>query len=166
MNFILNHNYSDGNTPIRPEEVEQLIPRISTMGELNEYEALNILRAREWAFASRTMKAANPLEEPYVRELHHRMFDQVWKWAGTYRKHELNIGCAADSAAPRQRPVLAGPQDVSGRRMPGALSPSAGFENPSVSQRKWTPRAHDDGRTCRQNRAAGIHLGCWKRPRG
>jgi Fic-DOC domain mobile mystery protein B len=21
------------------------------------------------------------------------MFDQVWKWAGTYRKHELNIGC-------------------------------------------------------------------------
>jgi Fic-DOC domain mobile mystery protein B len=21
------------------------------------------------------------------------MFDQVWKWAGTYRKHELNTGC-------------------------------------------------------------------------
>jgi hypothetical protein len=46
MNFILNQKYSDGNTPIRPEEAEQLIPRISTMGELNEYEALNILRAR------------------------------------------------------------------------------------------------------------------------
>ena len=44
MNFILSHKYSDGNTPIRPEEAEQLIPRISTMGELNEYEALNILR--------------------------------------------------------------------------------------------------------------------------
>jgi hypothetical protein len=49
MNFILNQKYSGGNTPIRPEEAEQLIPRISTMGELNEYEALNILRAREWA---------------------------------------------------------------------------------------------------------------------
>jgi len=93
MNFILNHKYSDGNTPIRPEEGEQLIPRISTMGELNEYEALNILRAREWAFGNRTMKSTDPLEEPYVRELHHRMFDNVWKWAGTYRKHELNIGC-------------------------------------------------------------------------
>ena len=93
MNFILNHKYSDGNTAIRPEEAEQLIPRISTMGELNEYEALNILRAREWAFDNRTMKSTNPLEEPYVRELHHRMFDKVWKWAGTYRKHELNIGC-------------------------------------------------------------------------
>jgi Fic-DOC domain mobile mystery protein B len=93
MNFILNHKYSDGNTPIRPEEAEQLIPRISTVGELNEYEALNILRAREWAFDNRTMKSTNPLEEHYVRELHHRMFDNVWKWAGTYRKHELNIGC-------------------------------------------------------------------------
>ena len=37
MNFMLNQKYSDGNTPIRPEEAEQLIPRISTMGELNEY---------------------------------------------------------------------------------------------------------------------------------
>jgi Fic-DOC domain mobile mystery protein B len=93
MNFILNHQYPDGNTPIRPEESEQLIPRISTTGELNEYEALNILQAREWAFDSRTMKSTNPLEEAYVRTLHAKMFDQVWKWAGTYRKHELNIGC-------------------------------------------------------------------------
>ena len=93
MNFILNQKYSDGNTPIRPEEAEQLIPRVSTMGELNEYEALNILRAREWAFDSRTMKSTDPLEEPYVLELHHRMFDNVWKWAGTYRQTERNIGC-------------------------------------------------------------------------
>ena len=93
MNFILNQKYSDGNTPIRPEEAAQLIPRISTMGELNEYEALNILRAREWAFDGRTMKSTDPLEEPYVRELHHRMFDNVWKWAGTYRQTERNIGC-------------------------------------------------------------------------
>jgi Fic-DOC domain mobile mystery protein B len=92
MNF-LNQKYSDGNTPIQPEEAEQLIPRISTMRELNEYEVLNILRAREWAFDSRTMKSTDPLEEPYVRELHHRMFDNVWKWAGTYRQTERNIGC-------------------------------------------------------------------------
>jgi len=95
MNFILNHKYSDGNTPIRPEEAEQLIPRISTIGELNEYEALNILQARQWAFDNRTMRSTEPLEEPYVRELHRRMFDHVWKWAGTYRKHALNIGCDA-----------------------------------------------------------------------
>jgi Fic-DOC domain mobile mystery protein B len=38
------------------------------------------------------MKFTDPLEEAYVRQLHHRMFDNVWKGAGTYRKHELNIG--------------------------------------------------------------------------
>lgn len=93
MNFILDHKYSDGNTPIRAEEAEQLVPRISTMKELNEYEAVNILQAREWAFSSRTIKSTNPLEEPFVRTLHAKMFDQVWKWAGTYRVQELNIGC-------------------------------------------------------------------------
>jgi Fic-DOC domain mobile mystery protein B len=93
MNFILNHKYSDGNTPIRPEGAEQLVPKISTIRELNEYESLNILEAQTWAFSTRTMNASNPLEEPYVRTLHSKMFDQVWKWAGTYRKHELNIGC-------------------------------------------------------------------------
>lgn len=93
MNFILNQKYSDGNTPIRAEEAEQLIPKISTMGELNEYEALNILRGRAWAFNARTIKSTDPLEEPYLRELHHRMFDNVWKWAGTYRQTERNIGC-------------------------------------------------------------------------
>jgi Fic-DOC domain mobile mystery protein B len=107
MNFILNQKYSDGNTPIRPEEAEQLIPRISTMGELNEYEALNILRAREWAFDSRTMKSTDPLEEPYVRELHHRMFDNVWKWAGTYRQTERNIGCDPKQIAQRIPRLLA-----------------------------------------------------------
>jgi|ERR1700723_44168 Fic-DOC domain mobile mystery protein B len=93
MNFILSHKLSDGNTPIRPQEAEQLIPRVSTMAEVNEYEALNILQAREWAFADRTMKSTNPIDELYVRTLHTKMFARVWRWAGTYRKHEVNIGC-------------------------------------------------------------------------
>jgi Fic-DOC domain mobile mystery protein B len=93
MNFILNHQYSDGNTPIRPEDAEQLIPNISTMSELNEYEALNILEAQTWAFSARTLSSTDPLQETYVRTLHSKMFDQVWKWAGSYRKHKLNIGC-------------------------------------------------------------------------
>ena len=93
MNLTLTHQYSNRNTSIRPEEAERLIPKISTVKELNEYEALNILEAQRWAFSNRTMNSANPLDESYVRTLHAKMFDQVWKWAGTYRKHELNIGC-------------------------------------------------------------------------
>lgn len=93
MNLILAHKHPDGNTPIRPQEAEQLIPRISTTGELNEYEALNILQARAWAFDHRTMKSLDPLDETYLRELHRRMFDSVWKWAGRYRQTQRNIGC-------------------------------------------------------------------------
>ncbi len=107
MNFILNQKYPDGNTAIRPGEAEQLIPRISTIGELNEYEALNILRAREWAFHSRTMKSTDPLEESYVRELHHRMFDNVWKWAGNYRQTERTIGCDPNEIVQRIPQLLA-----------------------------------------------------------
>jgi Fic-DOC domain mobile mystery protein B len=107
MNFILNQKYADGNTPIRAEEAEQLIPRISTIRELNEYEAVNILRAREWAFESRTMKSSDPLQDPYIRELHHRMFDNVWKWAGTYRKTERNIGCDPEEIMQRIPQLLA-----------------------------------------------------------
>ena len=110
MNFILNQKYSDGNTPIRAEEAEHLIPRISTLAELNEYEAVNILRAREWAFDSRSMKSADPLEESYIRELHRRMFDNVWKWAGTYRKTELNIGCDPKEILQRIPQLLANTQ--------------------------------------------------------
>jgi Fic-DOC domain mobile mystery protein B len=93
MNFILDHKLADGNTAIRQDEAAQLIPRISTMDELNEYEALNIVHAREWAFSDRGMKSRRPLEELYLRELHKKMFDEVWNWAGTYRKHEVSIGC-------------------------------------------------------------------------
>jgi Fic-DOC domain mobile mystery protein B len=110
MSFILDHKFADGNTPIRREEAEQLIPRISTMGELNEYEALNILRAKEWAFDARTMKSKNPLDETYVRELHEKMFGEVWKWAGTYRKHELNIGCDPREITQRLAQLLANAQ--------------------------------------------------------
>jgi fido (protein-threonine AMPylation protein) len=51
------------------------------------------LQAREWAFSSRTKISTKPLEESYVRTLRNKMFDQVWKWAGTYRKIEVSIGC-------------------------------------------------------------------------
>jgi Fic-DOC domain mobile mystery protein B len=110
MNFILNPKFSNGNTPIRPEEAEQLIPRISTMAELNEYEALNIVQAREWAFNRRTIKSTNPLEGSYVRLLHAKMFDEVWKWAGTYRKNELNIGCDPSEIVQRIPQLLANTQ--------------------------------------------------------
>lgn len=82
----------DGNTPLTPEEQDDLIPDLTTKEELNEWERQNILEASEWALDSRNLKRGGQLSEAYVRELHRRMFDQTWRWAGVYRSTEKNIG--------------------------------------------------------------------------
>jgi Fic-DOC domain mobile mystery protein B len=82
----------DGSTLLSPEEEDDLIPSLSTKQELNEWERLNILEAYAWALAPRNIRRFDPLTEPYIRMLHRRMFDQTWKWAGTYRTTEKNIG--------------------------------------------------------------------------
>jgi Fic-DOC domain mobile mystery protein B len=87
-------NPEDGNTPLSPEELDELIPDLSTKEELNEWERQNIVEAYAWAFERRNLGRVDPLIETYLRELHHRMFDQTWKWAGTYRSTEKNIGIA------------------------------------------------------------------------
>jgi Fic-DOC domain mobile mystery protein B len=85
-------NVGDGNTPLTPEELSDLIPNLATREELNEWERENILRGRRWAFARRNVKTSAPLSDEYVRKLHDRMFDQTWKWAGNFRKTEKTIG--------------------------------------------------------------------------
>ena len=82
----------DGNTPLSPDEQADLIPNLSTRDELNEWERTNILVAYDWALNPRTLRRNDPMTEPYLRDLHHRMFDQTWKWAGRYRTTEKNIG--------------------------------------------------------------------------
>jgi|ERR1700693_2125294 len=83
---------SDSNTPLSRDEQADLIPNLATREELNEWERDNILRARQWALTDRQLARLNPVSERYVRELHRRMFDQTWEWAGTYRKTEKNLG--------------------------------------------------------------------------
>jgi Fic-DOC domain mobile mystery protein B len=85
---------ADGTTSIAPEERGDLIPDLSNQQELNEWERENILVAVRWALDSRSFSLRDPLGESYVRELHRRMFDQTWKWAGMYRATEKNIGVA------------------------------------------------------------------------
>jgi Fic-DOC domain mobile mystery protein B len=81
-----------GKTSLSGEEQADLIPNLATREELNEWERQNIVEAFGWAFDARNVGRQDPLTESYVRELHRRMFDQTWKWAGRYRKTEKNIG--------------------------------------------------------------------------
>lgn len=81
----------DGNTPLAPEELAELIPSLATREELNEWERENILRARRWALGRRNINNSDPVSDEYIRKLHGRMFDQTWKWAGIYRKTEKTL---------------------------------------------------------------------------
>lgn len=80
------------NTPLSPDEQAGLIPDLTTKEELNEWERDNILAARIWALGDRQLQSRDVFTQDYVRELHQKMFDQTWQWAGTFRKTEKNIG--------------------------------------------------------------------------
>ncbi|TBH72679.1 mobile mystery protein B [Aquirufa antheringensis] len=84
--------YIDGQTPLNEEEKEGLrIPSITTREELDEFEQLNIEKAIQWTFGKK-LKAEQVYSEKFIKELHKRMYGEVWKWAGNYRTSEKNIG--------------------------------------------------------------------------
>ncbi len=77
-----------------------LLPALSTREELNQWERQNVLEAHAWALHPANLAhrdpvrnpVHDPLTEPYVRDLHRRMFNQTWIWAGSYRTTEKNLG--------------------------------------------------------------------------
>jgi len=81
---------SDGNTPIDDDEALGLkLTWVRTRADLNQAEAANILDARR---AIRSPALAEVLDDLWLRQLHRRMFGDVWDWAGTYRLSDRNIG--------------------------------------------------------------------------
>ncbi len=82
----------DGQTPLDADEMDGLIPAwIATREDLNRAEQENILRA-EAAIGRRARRPDRLLTESSVRQLHRRMFEEVWQWAGRYRTSNKNIG--------------------------------------------------------------------------
>jgi Fic-DOC domain mobile mystery protein B len=87
----------EANTPLTAEEREALIPSYITLRhELNEAEQVNIGDALRWVSSRRR----DVLDRDFLRELHRRMFEDVWRWAGRYRTTERNIGVDPYRIAP------------------------------------------------------------------
>src|SRR3954470_17609896 len=79
----------DAATALTPAERAELIPtHVTLRGELNELEQRNIVEATSWAFE----RKRSVFDEAFLRGLHRRMFDKVWRWAGDYRKTDRNLG--------------------------------------------------------------------------
>lgn len=87
--MAINLDYAPGATPLDADELASLIPgHLITQGELNEWEQLNIAQGDTWARKQRK----EILDEGFLRRLHQQMFGETWRWAGTFRKSDKNIG--------------------------------------------------------------------------
>ena len=83
-------NSNAGETPLDPNEINGLLlPHISTREELDRWEMENILEALEW-LEKNSPKAI--LNAGFIKELHRRMFCNIWKWAGKFRQSDKTIG--------------------------------------------------------------------------
>ena len=88
----LDQPYIQGQTPLDDDEREGLrIHSISTRSELDEFEQQNIEQAIQWLLTNK-IQSNRILTEPFIREVHHRMFGDVWEWAGTFRRTNKNLG--------------------------------------------------------------------------
>jgi len=88
----LNSDNLLGQTPLNEDESEGLLIRsVTTQAELNEFEQMNIEKAIEWTLG-RNINAETFCSESFVKQVHLKMFQQVWKWAGKFRLSEKNIG--------------------------------------------------------------------------
>ncbi len=80
----------DDATQLEPEERDGLLQTwITYRSELNEAEQTNIAAGTAWAYRQRRRDI---LTDTFIKQLHGRMFGDVWAWAGDYRRTERNIG--------------------------------------------------------------------------
>lgn len=88
----LNFNYNQAQTLLSEEDKEGLkILSISTREELDEFEQHNIEMAISW-LQRQKITFDRFLSEQFIKDLHFRMFANVWYWAGQFRKSDKNIG--------------------------------------------------------------------------
>lgn len=81
-----------GTTPVREDQRRLLKPDyawIQRQADLNAAEAENIRRYLDWASTARPRARERILTDNYLQTVNRRMFGDVWKWAGTYRRHDL-----------------------------------------------------------------------------
>lgn len=81
----------DGTTPLDSDDLTGLKFRhITTRGELDEVEQANVVSGLQWL--GRRRRKLDVLSEQFILELHRRLFGDVWRWAGSFRRTEKSIG--------------------------------------------------------------------------
>jgi len=93
-----------GATQLDPDEMEGIrVRHIATRQELDELEQANIQDGLLWLARQ---KNPDVLSEDFIRRLHRQLFGTVWRWAGTFRRVDKNIGIDWRHIAPDLRTLL------------------------------------------------------------
>lgn len=96
--------YPGGAAPLDTDEMKGLkFPHVTTRGELDHLEQANIQTGLLWL---NRRKSSDILNDQFVRNLHKRLFGEVWRWAGSYRLTEKNIGIDPTQINVRLRDLL------------------------------------------------------------
>ena len=100
----MNYEYPPGATPLDPDEAEGLLlPHITNRTELDRWEQDNITEAETRAFRR---KPKELLSIDFFCRLHGRMFGNVWRWAGEFRRSGKNMGVDRWSIGPELKKLL------------------------------------------------------------
>lgn len=93
----------DNSTPLTEEEKQDLKAKwVTTRAELNELETQSIVQTQLWLINNKK----DILSENFIKALHKKMFGDVWKWAGTFRTTERNIGVVPYEISSKLRILL------------------------------------------------------------
>lgn len=105
-----------GETPVGPEDLDALtsVARAElgdepTNAELYDYEQTILIEVRDALIEQiidGTLGLDELLADRFLRELHGRLYGDIWTWAGRFRTRELNLGVAPEQIAVELRSSL------------------------------------------------------------
>ena len=144
----------EGATPLDPDERDGLkFPHVTTRGELDQLEQANIESGLIWLGRRR---GGDVLSEQFIRELHRRLFGEVWRWAGRFRLTEKNIGIDPVQIPVQLRMLLDDARFWSENEIYAPLEAAARFHHRMV---QIHPFPNGNGRHARI--AADVYLEKW-----
>lgn len=98
-----------GETPINADELAALTPAVKDLlgGEVTKAAVYDLEQAMQEDAAETFLTAVldgsltvdDLLTDQFVRDLHRCLYADIWIWAGTFRKRELNLGVAPENIA-------------------------------------------------------------------
>jgi len=105
-----------GDTPLPDEELEALLPHIAELVEepvskaaiydLEQGVQEQVTEELLAAVLDGTLALDEMVNDFFLRDLHARLYGDIWSWAGVWRRRELNIGVAPEQVAVELRNSL------------------------------------------------------------